>query len=266
MAGRTRLGVLTPSSNTVLEPAYAAMLAGTGVTAHFARFRVTAIDLGAAALAQFDPAPILAAAELLADARVASLCWSGTSAGWLGLDSDRRLCAAIEARTGIPACTATLGLIEAMQGIGARRVGLVTPYLAAVQARILDTFAAAGLDCVAERHLDDPGNFSFAAHGEARIAALVRDVAAGSGGARPDAVAIFCTNFRGAAIAAGLEAELGLPVFDSTAAGLRAGLLQAALAPSLVAGWGSLFSTAGPSGGAPDSPAASAGRRRMRTR
>jgi maleate isomerase len=34
-----RLGMMTPSSNTVLEPITTAMLAGvSGVTAHFSRF------------------------------------------------------------------------------------------------------------------------------------------------------------------------------------------------------------------------------------
>ncbi len=43
-----RLGFLTPSSNTVLEPAVAALLRDhPAISAHFARFRVVAINLGA---------------------------------------------------------------------------------------------------------------------------------------------------------------------------------------------------------------------------
>ncbi len=91
--GRTLLGVLTPSSNTVLEPLTAAMLQGLpDISAHFARFRVREISLGEAALGQFEEAPILDAARLLADARVGSIVWSGTSAGWRGFAADERLC------------------------------------------------------------------------------------------------------------------------------------------------------------------------------
>jgi hypothetical protein len=55
MAGRVLLGMLTPSSNTVLEPVTAAMLAGLPeVSAHFGRFRVTEIALSRQALGQFD--------------------------------------------------------------------------------------------------------------------------------------------------------------------------------------------------------------------
>ena len=71
MAKRILLGMLTPSSNTVLEPVTSAMLAGLpDVTAHFGRFRVTEISLRDDALEQFDMEPLLAAARLLADAKV----------------------------------------------------------------------------------------------------------------------------------------------------------------------------------------------------
>ena len=92
MPSPLRLGVLTPSSNTALEPLTSAIVAGLpGASAHFARFRVTEISLKPQALDQFDDSKILQAAQLLADARVDVIGWSGTSAGWLGFDSDQRL-------------------------------------------------------------------------------------------------------------------------------------------------------------------------------
>ena len=63
---RYRLGMLTPSSNTALEPATYGLLRDLPkITAHFARFAVTQIALSASALGQFDAAPILQVAELL---------------------------------------------------------------------------------------------------------------------------------------------------------------------------------------------------------
>ena len=182
-ARRTLLGMLTPSSNTVLEPVTAAMLAGLpDVTAHFARFRVTEISMRDQALGQFDLEPILAACDLIADARVASIAWNGTSASWLGLDRDRALCAAIEARTGIGATTSVLALAEVFRLAGVTRYGLVTPYLDEIQERILPNLAREGFDCVAERHLRDRGNFSFSEYSEEAIAALVREVARAAAG------------------------------------------------------------------------------------
>lgn len=233
-----RLGMLTPSSNTVLEPVTAAMLAGLpGVTAHFARIRVVAIGLDAGSRAQFDAGPMLEAAGLLADAKVQAICWNGTSGAWLGLEQDRAVCKAITQATAIPAVTATLALMEALALLGARRVGLVTPYLGTVQQAIVARWAAAGLEVVAERHLEDPGNFSFAEHPEALVAQLVREVAE----ARPEAIAIHCTNFRGAGAVGALEAETGIPLLDSIAVSLWGAMRAAGAGTAGLEAWGQLF-------------------------
>ncbi len=232
---RVRLGMLTPSSNTVLEPVTAAMLRGLPeVTAHFGRFRVTEISLRDRALGQFDNSTVLEAARLLADARVDVIAWNGTSSGWLGFGADEALCAAITAETGIPATTSVLALNEVMRATGVRGFGLVTPYLHEVQERILANYAAAGLPCVAERHLNDPGNFSFAEVTEERIAAMVREVAA----AKPDCISTFCTNLRAAPLVAGLEAELGVPVYDTIAVVVWKSLRMAGVDAGRVEGWG----------------------------
>lgn len=238
---RTLLGMLTPSSNTLLEPLTSAILADTpDVTAHFARFRVTEISTSATALGQFDCAPQLAAADLLADAKVQAIAWNGTSGGWMGFDQDRTLCRSITERCGVPATTSTLAQLDAFEALGVRRWALVTPYLPEIQARIVETYGDAGYECVAERHLGDKGNYSFSEFDEDTIAALVRDVAA----ARPDAVAIYCTNFRGTRIASALEAELGVPVIDSIAVTAWRTMLLAGADPGRVRGWGRVFSCA----------------------
>lgn len=240
---RTLIGMLTPSSNTVLEPMIAGMLSGLpDVTAHFGRFRVTEISLTDRALRQFESSPMLEASRLLADARVQSLCWNGTSAGWLGFDADEVLCDEIEVETGVPACSSVLALNELFRIAGVKRFGLVTPYLDNVQERIVSAYAGAGFECVAERHLNDRGNFPFSEYAETTIEAMVREVAA----AKPDAITVFCTNFRGAAIAARMEAETGIPVFDTVAAGVWKSMLLAGANPARVAGWGSMFAMRSP--------------------
>lgn len=238
---RTLLGMLTPSSNTVVEPLTAAMLAGLPeVSVHFSRFPVTQIALNEVSLAQFDTAPMIAAARLLADARVQVITWNGTSAAWRGFAADEELCRLITAETGIPATTSVLAMNEVLAGTGVRRFGLVTPYLDEVQERIIGNYAAAGYHCVAERHSNDPGNFSFAEISEARIAAKVRAVAV----KEAEAVAIICTNLRGAAVAAKLEKELDIPVYDTVATGVWKSLYLAGVDPARVTGWGGLFTQA----------------------
>ena len=242
MARPVRLGMLTPSSNTTLEPVTAAMLAAVpGVTAHFGRFKVTEIALSQSALAQFDDTEILRAAELLAHAKVDVIAWNGTSAAWLGLDRDARLVARIEAATGIKAVTCVLAYAEIFARTKPERIGLVSPYTRDVQAAIRTTWAGAGFTCSAERHLGIADNFSFALVGESDIERMLREVA----GEGCDAAMILCTNLAGARIAARLEAELGLPIYDSVAVTLWKCLQAANVPPARVQGWGRLFADLG---------------------
>jgi maleate isomerase len=230
--------MLTPSSNTLLEPVTAQMLAGLPeVTAHFGRFRVTEIALGDRALGQFDAEPMLAAAELLADARCHAVCWNGTSAGWLGFARDRELCARIEQRTGVRASSSVLALEEIFRLMGVTRFGLVSPYTNDVQQAIVANFRGEGFECVGERHLGVDVNFDFSLVEPDTIAAMVREVAK----ARPQAITVFCTNMDGASLTEALERETGIPVYDSIATALWASLRIAKVDPARVRGWGRLF-------------------------
>jgi maleate isomerase len=234
----TRLGMLTPSSNTALEPVTYSMLAGVeGVSVHFSRFKVTEIALSEAATRQFDAGEILRAAELLAHAKVDVIAWNGTSASWLGFDRDERLCERITEATGIRACTTVLAYRDLFGRRATARIGLVTPYTADVQDRIMVNWRSQGLNCVAERHLSLTDNFSFAEVPEAEVARLCEEVAREGA----DAVVVLCTNMRGAAFAERLEQELGVGVFDSIAVTLWACLVATGVDPSIISGWGNLF-------------------------
>jgi maleate isomerase len=238
MSHPVRLGMLTPSSNTTLEPVTSAMLGGLPqVSVHFSRFRVTEIALTDDALAQFDDRPILAAAELLAHAKVDVIAWNGTSSAWLGFGADRQLCQRIEAATGIRATTSVLALNEILSLTGVRRLGLVTPYIDAVQQRIIANYATLGIGCDPERHLDIQDNFAFAEVSEGILTQAIRAVAAG----KPDAIAVVCTNLRTASLAETLERETGVPIYDTIATAVWKSLKLAGVDPSRLTGWGRIF-------------------------
>ncbi|MDM0029211.1 maleate cis-trans isomerase family protein [Variovorax saccharolyticus] len=238
MSRPRRIGVLTPSSNTALEPLTSAMVAGVpGVSAHFSRFRVTEISMGDRSRNQFDERAILDAAGLLADARVDVICWSGTSASWLGFERDRALCARIAEATGIPATTSVLALNELLAAQGAGTLGLVSPYVEDVQRRIVANYAALGVACVAERHLDLSVNFSFAEVDANTLRAMLREVAQH----KPDAITVMCTNLHGAPLADEMERELGIPIYDSVATVVWKALKITGIDTRQVAGWGGLF-------------------------
>lgn len=213
-----RLGVLTPSSNTVVEPTTARLVEplGAALSVHFARFRVTAISDEPVSHGQFAPGPMLEAVDLLADARVDGYLWAGTSGSWEGLRADEELVDAIGQRTGKPATTATLALIEAFKALGLRRYGLVVPYVAPIVQAIERNLAAAGYLCVAREFDGLTANWDFAALAPEAIRGHVRAAAQ----AGPEAIVIHCTNVRGAEVSEELEHELGIPVLDSCVVGL----------------------------------------------
>lgn len=235
------IGMLTPSSNTVLEPVCSDIVRDLDdVSVHFSRFPVTAIGLGDAQLGQFADEALVGAAQLLAHAHVQAIVWNGTSGGWLGFDADERLCAEIEDYTGVPATTSVLALNEALHLRQASRVALVTPYTDDVQGRIVHRYERAGWRCVAERHAGLSENAAFADVPARTIARMVAEVAA----ARPDVIVTFCTNLRAAPLVAELEEAHAVPVYDTTAAAVWGGLRVAGLDPRRVRGWGSLFTLA----------------------
>jgi maleate isomerase len=216
-----RIGMLTPSSNTVLEPATAAlasMLEGR-VSVHYARFPVTKISDEADSHGQFALGPMMTAAGLLADARVHVITWNGTSGAWEGLEVDRELVDRISARTGIPATTATLTLVDLMRQAGIKRYGLVVPYDDSITTKIEAVLGGEGFECVGKSNAGITENFAFAEVEATTVARWAGSVAAGA-----EAVVIHCTNLRGAEVAGVLAYELQIPVLDSVVVAFRGAL------------------------------------------
>lgn len=103
---------------------------------------------------------MLSAVSLLVDADVHAIAWGGTSAGWLGVDTDRSLCAAIKGRFGVPATTATLALLAFMALLprSERKIGLVTPYIPEMNDAIRTNLAGEGVEVVGDRGLSITDN------------------------------------------------------------------------------------------------------------
>lgn len=198
------LGIIVPSSNTIMEPLITAMLdtinaevPSVQLTPHFSRFRVTQISLDERAQSQFDLPAMMQAAALLADANVDAIGWGGTSAGWLGLDTDRRLCKEIEAEWAIPATTSTLALVDILHRLGDPDVGLVTPYIPQMNTAIRQTFATVGIRIAEDdQHLSITDNRQIGAVTAQQIGTMVNAVLE----KQPElkVVTTFCTNLSAA--------------------------------------------------------------------
>lgn len=239
---RIRLGVLVPSSNTSLEPLTHSLISSIpshDISVHFSRFKVTEITLSEKGIAQFDDSAIIAAAQLLADAKVHCIGWSGTSSGWLGFERDEQLCKQIEEATGVPCTTSVLALNKALQILHADKLGLVTPYTKDVQDAVMKNYASIGvtIDETTERHLNMYENTSYAEIDEPTLRGMVKDVA--QGGAV--AVTTFCTNLKAANYADAWEKEFGIVLLDTVSTVLWEMLRILHVDTRVVKGWGKLF-------------------------
>jgi maleate isomerase len=222
-----RIGMITPSSNTMVEPITSAITAAFGeeLSIHYARIPVTRISLDRPSQQQFDRDAMLAAARSLADARVHAICWNGTSGAWKGAASDRWICEAIQRETGIPATSATLAQLEAFRAFGITRYGLAVPYLDDVRQAIIRVYDEEGFECVSSAHLGISVNFDFAQIPVDSLRNLVREADTPAA----QALVVVCTNLATARLVEELEAELAKPIFDS--------LLLALWHPLRMIGW-----------------------------
>jgi len=118
-----------------------------------------------------------------------------------------------------------------------RTFGLVSPYVDDVQAGIIANFRSEGYACIAERHLGISVNFDFALTSADTLRRMIREVAA----ARPDGIVVLCTNLAGGPLAAELEAETGITIYDSIATALWGALVAAGISPAAIRGYGRLF-------------------------
>jgi len=177
-AEQKKIGMLTPSSNTTLEPICSKMVSGLEdkVTMHYGRFKVTKISLEDDALNQFDFEPMLDADRMLADADVDVIAWNGTSGGWLGFDMDRQLCERIEDATGIPATTSMLSQVKAFQDFNVQKIHMITPYLQPINELIRKEYAKCGVEVINDVCLNQSVNRSFSRVPQEKIRSMFEEV------------------------------------------------------------------------------------------
>ncbi|CAH0282847.1 hypothetical protein [Roseomonas sp. CECT 9278] len=206
---RARIGFLVPSGNAVSEPELHAMMPA-GVAALVTRLELRGSSQPELMRMLDDLEP---ASRLVAHARpdlVAFHCTAvSTFAPAMADDILRRMTAA----TGLPATATAEGILAAFAALGARRILLVTPYIAEVHAREIAFLAAHGITVVGGSMLGLNTNAEMAVLPPARIIDQVRAAAAASPGA--EACFISCTAIRSASLIAPLEAELRMPVVTS---------------------------------------------------
>ena len=153
-----------------------------------------------------------------------------------GVEGDRRLRAAIEQKMGTPVTSSGEAALAALEAYKARRIGLLSPYVAGADDQTASFFAGAGYEVVRYRRLERGGPASIAAVGQRDIQAGIQElVAAGA-----EAVVQVGNNLVTARLADEAERWIGVPVIAINAALLWHGLRKAGIKDQ-VRGFGTLL-------------------------
>ncbi|MGH3318813.1 MAG: maleate cis-trans isomerase family protein [Streptosporangiaceae bacterium] len=216
--GRHRVGVLVPSSNTVMENDLHRCLPKDRYTVHTARMYLEETTAAAERTMIEDFAPD--AAARVGTAHPHLLVFGCTSAGSLGgLAYDREVCERLGERAGCRCVGVLSSVADALERRGLRRLAVVTPYVDELTRSIATSLADQGFDVVAAHGMGIDVNFELATPTPDEIVAFVTG-SLDSGDA--DGLFVSCTNFRALEAIPKIEAETGLPVVTSNSAVLEA--------------------------------------------
>lgn len=233
-----KIGHITPSSNTTLEPLTAMMAYPVSnlVSNHFTRIVVKKISLEPDDTGRFEFEKMVAAAKLLADGNMDAVLWNGTSGCWNGTEADVEMCRRITEETGVPASTSTLAQYDVFERYGIKKFGLAVPYLDDVTDKTVKTYGKAGYEAVSAANLNITVNHEFAEVPMERIKRLIRD----ADSPEAECIVVICTNLAAALVVEEMEQELGKPIFDSVAVTFWKALDMVDIRVP-VPGWGTLL-------------------------
>ena len=236
---RARLGVIVPSGNTVAEPEIHAMLP-TGVSALVTRLPLTgSSDAELRAMTEaLEPA-----ARLLGDAKPDLIGFHCTAVSTFAPEAADGIRRRIELASGLRAFATADGILAALSVLGARRVVLVTPYVAAVHEREIAFLAAHGIAVAGGDHWGLNTNVEMGQVPSADILDRARAAVAAAGAA--DACFVSCTAIRSGPVIAALEAACGVPVITSNQVFAWHGLRMMGIADA-VDGYGRLLALPAP--------------------
>lgn len=213
---KVRLGLLLPSSNSVMEPDFYRRLP-VQVTLHAARMRLlkTTVAGESAMLDVYLPEAV----KDLASVKPHIVLFGCTSAGALrGNAYEAQLVERIAAETGARTYSVSACVRWALKEAGGRVLGVITPYVDEINERIRASLEDDGFQVRFIRGMGITENFAIARIPPEEICRFA--VAAGRG-TDIDGLFVSCTNFRGFDAREMISAELGLPVITSNQASLE---------------------------------------------
>lgn len=148
------VGLLTPQANTTVEPEFA-ILCPPGYAAINARLTSPASQMLDRLSDYFST--LKSQIACFADAPIDAYAFACTGSSYLvGRESERALCAEIEAQTGRPFIAAARAVGEALTVLGAKRIGLISPYPAELDRASTAYWTSCGFKAAEAINISDP--------------------------------------------------------------------------------------------------------------
>ena len=163
---RKKLGVLAPSTNTIVEPNFHAM-AVRGVTSHMSRIHVRDQDLSSNEktmhlLKQIDD-EIFFAIDRVMTARIDYLIMAiSAETFWDGIEGNRAFVRRLEDYTHLKVATGASACKAALEAFKVNKIGVITPYQPVVNEMACRFFSDIGVEVVRLKGLHCPTAMSIA--------------------------------------------------------------------------------------------------------
>lgn len=214
---KARVGLLVPSSNTVMEQD---LIRGLRDVAHVYAARMYLVEATqeaeSAMLDTYFPQAVADIATLKPEVTV----FGCTSAGALrGPEYDRKLCARIEEQTCGSAVSTIAAVSAAISATQSSRIAVLTPYVDELNTKIRSTLKASNIEVLEIEGFGIRDNFELATPTpdeiRERAVALVRRT-------EPELLFISCTNFQALSAVPAIEAATQVAVVTSNSAVIAA--------------------------------------------
>jgi maleate isomerase len=224
---RTRVALIVPSSNTVMENDLHSGLPRDRFTVHTDRMYLieTTREAETAMLEKYAKP----AAKDLATLNPDIIVFGCTSAGSLfGLDYDASFCKTLGELAGCPALGVVNAASQALHRASSRKVAVITPYNEDLTSSVAKALGGDGREIVAAHGMGITVNVELADPDPAEIVAFAREKLRGKSF---DTLFVSCTNFRALEAKSELEKAFGCRVITSNSAVIEAIERQFALEP-----------------------------------
>lgn len=210
IAARAAIGLLVLATDQTMEHEFRRLLRLDGVAVYHARLHNDA-EITLESLAAMRPLIAPATSLILPGCPLDVVAFGCTSASMV-LGEETVFAEIRKSRPGIAATTPITAAFAAFRALDARRIGVLTPYSAAVNARVTAYLAGRDVEVAAFATFDKQDDREAARIDIGSIARGVRSLARS---ASLDAVFVACTSLRLAEAVEAIEAEAGVPVTSS---------------------------------------------------